>query len=204
MSDAVWFSRAMKHPTNQRPITSEIAENDLQRAIEISKFNALGKPLDASFFPSEVFGARHSLERHYQLPDLFRAGAFWVISDAAANVLRQFDLGKGAFYPVRVLKKDRQTPIKDGWFCINFGNARPLVIPAQSPVLRPGPQDRYNFSVTLGDDELSVSAEALQPPDIWVDPQLWDNFFVSHRLREALRKAKLSKSFFLTRCRIAG
>lgn len=192
----------MKHPTNLRPITSEVQETDIHRAIEVSKLNQLGAPLDGSHFPDEVFGARHSLERHYQLPDLFRAGSFWVVSQAAADILRQFDLGAGALYPVRVLKKDRTTPIKDGWYCINFGNARPLIIPDQSEGLRPGPQDRYNFSVTLADDHLVVSAAALQPPDIWVDPQLWDNFFVSHPLREALREAKLSSRFYLTRCRV--
>jgi len=193
----------MKHATNLRPITSEITENDIHRSIEISTLNQVGVPLDSSHFPDKVFGARHSLERHYQLPDLFRAGSFWVVSDAAADVLRHFDLGRGAFYPVRVLKKDRATPIRNGWFCINFGNARPLVIMEQSPALRPGPQGRYTFSPTLADDDLVVSAEALQPPDIWVDPQLWDNFFVSHGLREALRKAKLSSRFYLTRCRVA-
>jgi hypothetical protein len=193
----------MKHATNQRPITSAIQESNLQRAIEISTLNQVGAALDASHFPDEVFGARHSLERHYHLPDLFCAGAFWVVSQAAADIMHQFDLGTGSLHAVRVLKKDRVTPIGDNWFCINFGNPRPLVIPAQSERLEPGPQDRYNFPVTLADDQLVVSAEALQPPDIWVDPQLWDNFFVSHGLREALRKAKLSSRFYLTRCRVA-
>ena len=202
MANVVWVSRATVHPTNQRPITSEIGQNDIHRGIETSRLNQLGVPLDASHFPPEVFGAPHSRESHYQLPDLFRAGSFWVVSKAAADVLLQFDLGAGSLYPVRVFKKDRETPIGEGWFCMNFGNARTLVVPEQSGSIRLGPQGRYNLPVTTKDDEIAVSVEALEPPDIWVDPQLWDNFFVSDGLREALRKAKVSPRFYLTRCRV--
>src|SRR4051812_22094490 len=42
-----------------------------------------------------------------RLPNIFHAGSFWVVSKAAANVLRQFDLGAGGLYPVKVFKKDR-------------------------------------------------------------------------------------------------
>jgi hypothetical protein len=203
MSEIVWISRAIKHPTNQRPFQNDVAERDHARLIEIKQANERGEVLGPNDFPTVIFGAPHALERHYQVPDLFAAYGYWMVSEQAANVLRQFDLGQAQLRSVPVLKRDRQTPIGGNWFCLNFGNARPLVIPEQSEMLRPGPQNRYTFPVTLADDQLVVSAEALQPPDIWVDPQLWDNFFVSHGLREALRKAKLSQRFYLTRCRIA-
>lgn len=202
MSEIVWISRAMKHPSNQRPFRNDVAERDHDRLLEIGRANALGETLAPEDFPKVIFGAPHALERNYQVPDLFHAYGFWIVSDAVVDVLRQFDLGRAQLAAVPVLKRDQRTPIGGSWFCINFGNARPLVIPGQSEGLRPGPQNRYNFPITLADDQLVISAEALQPPDIWVDPQLWDNFFTSHRLREALRKAKLSSRFYLTRCRV--
>jgi hypothetical protein len=203
MSEIVWVSRALMHPTNQRPFRNDVAERDHERLIEIKQANERGEVLGADDFPAVVFGAPHALERNYQVPDLFAAYGYWLVSEPTANVLQQFDLGQAQLKAVPVLKSDRQTPIGGNWFCINFGNAKRIVLPGQSDKIRPGPQGRYNFSVTLADDQMVVSAEALQPPDIWVDPQLWDNFFVSHGLREALRKAKLSSKFYLTRCRVA-
>lgn len=121
MTGIVWISRALVHPTNQRPFRNDVAERDHDRLIEIKQANERGEVLNPDQFPTVIFGAPHALERDYQVPD----------------------------------------------------------------------------------DQVVVSAEALQPPDIWVDPQLWGNFFVSHDLREALRKAKLSSRFYLTRCRVA-
>jgi hypothetical protein len=198
----VWVSRAMKHASNLRPITSEVSQKDLHRAVEWKRRNEDGEALDVSYFPAEVFGAPHSDEKDYELPDIFRAGSFWIVSKAAADVLRQFDLGHGSLYPVRVLKKDRRTAIGDNWSCLNFGNRKSAVLPEQSEKIRMGPQNRYNLPATTKDNQVTVSAEALQGPDMWVDPQLWDNFFVSAALGRALRKAKADKGLFLTKCRV--
>jgi len=153
-------------------------------------------------FPKVIFGAPHAVESNYHVPDLFFGYGFWLVSETAANVMRQFDLGGAQLVPVQVLKKDRQTPIGGEWLCLNFGNAKSAVIPDKSAKIRMGPQNRYNLPATVKDDDVAVSAAALEPPDIWVDPQLWDNLFVSDRLRSALRKAKADKGFMLTRCRV--
>jgi len=199
----VWISRALVHPTNQRPFRNDVAERDHDRLIEIKQANERGEVLSPNQFPTVIFGAPHALERDYQVPDLFAAYGYWMVSEPTAVVLRQFDLGQAQLKSVPVLKSDRQTSIGGNWFCINFGNAKRVVLPEQSEKIRLGPQGRYNVPLTLADDQVVVSAEALQLPDIWVDPQLWCNFFISHGLREALRKAKLSSRFYLTRCRVA-
>lgn len=192
----------MVHATNQRPFRNDVAEADHDRLIQIKQANERGELLAPSDFPKEIFGAPHALERHYQVPDLFAAYGYWVVSKPAADVLRQFDLGQAQLRPVPVLKSDRRTPIGGNWYCLNFGNSKRIIIPEQSEKIDPGPQNRYTVRATLGDDQLAVSTEALQPPDIWVDPQLWNAFFVSDALAKALRKAKVSKSFFLTKCRV--
>ena len=198
----VWVSRAMKHASNQRPFRNDVAERDHDRLLEIGRANNLGEKLAPSDFPQEIFGQPYAREKDYRLPDLFHAYGYWVVSQVAADVLRQFDLGQSGFYPVRVLRNDRQTPVEGGWFSINFGNAKSAVALEQSEKIRPGAQGRYIMPVTIADDQLAVSAAALDPPDIWVDPQLWDAFFVSEELGKALRKAKIAKSFFLTKCRV--
>jgi hypothetical protein len=65
----------------------------------------------------EILSTRAASRKKYlalrmrELPDIFCAGTVWAISKAAADVLRQFDLGGGGLYPVKVFKKDQQTPV---------------------------------------------------------------------------------------------
>jgi hypothetical protein len=198
----VWVSRAMVHASNQRPFRNDVAERDHDRLIEIKQGNERGKVLASDDFPTVIFGAPHAKEKDYRVPDIFAAYGYWVLSGTAANVLRQFDLGQAQLVPVPVLKNDRKTPIGGNWFCINFANARPVLLPEESEHIRMGPQNRYNLPATTKDNQVAVSAEALQPPDIWVDPGFWAAFFVSEGLGYALRRAKVDKGFFLTRCRV--
>jgi len=52
------------------------------------------------------------------------------------------------------------------------------------------------------DDDLALTAECLNGPDIWVEKHLIRMVFVSDAVAQALRKAKLDKPFFLRRCRL--
>ena len=129
-----------------------------------------------------------------------------MVSEAAAQVLRQFDVGQGALYPTRLTKSDKETPIGEGWYCLNYGNAKETVIP-DKPIgmLRteaPG-QLFFVLSAYRKDDDLTVSRAALGSPDIWVDPRLKHGFFTSGRLARAIEEAKL-KGFYLTRYGLAG
>ena len=108
----------------------------------------------------------------------------------AAAILQRFDLGTGALYPVRVSGKDRQTPLGEGWYCINFGSRKAAFLPERSDRLRPPVGGKWRPFASLKDGEFAVSTEALNGPDIWVDPQLWDSIFFSERLGKALKKAK--------------
>jgi hypothetical protein len=198
----VWISRAMVHASNQRPFRNDVAELDHDRLIEIKQANERGELLAPNDFPKVIFGAPHAKEKDYQVPDLFAAYGYWLLSETATDVLRQFDLGQTQLISVPVLESDRRTPIGGNWFCINFANARRLLVPEESEHIRMGPQNRYNLPATTKDNQVAVSADALEPPDIWVDPEFWGAFFMSEGLGNALRRAKVDKGFFLTKCRV--
>src|SRR3954454_22843091 len=138
MSDTVWISLAMGSGTNVRRLWDSFRETETrQYSIAWGEQNDAGEPLKAESFPAEIYGAPSATESDYRLPDIFHAGSFWVVSKAAANVLRQFDLGAGGLYPVKVFKKDRQTALGDEWFCINFGNRKETVfVPESSTFMR--------------------------------------------------------------------
>jgi hypothetical protein len=54
----------------------------------------------------------------------------------------------------------------------------------------------------LQDGNVAVSPVALEGPDLWVSPPLIRIFFLSDRLTQALRAAKMSRVFGFRACRI--
>jgi hypothetical protein len=209
MSDTAWISTAPGHASNMRPFNYSFNGTDLPDiAMEWGQRNVDGQSLNGDCFPDEIYGAGNAEAKDYKLPDIFFAGSYWVVSSAAAEVLRQFDLGGGALYPVQVFKKDRETPIGEGWFCINFGNQKNVLFPQESPrmrhrYIRNGEKGWFPPFVTK-DGDVAVSSAALRGPDLWIDPNVGDAFFLSDALAKALKKAKVDKGFFLSKCRGYG
>jgi len=182
-------------------------KEDLQKHASACRAHSeAGDSLDQKCFPAEIFVAPNAKDGDYKLPDLFFAASVWAVSKAAAEVLRQFDLGGGGLYPVRVLKKDRQTEVGSEWFCINFGNRKSALVAADSTSLRERyirPREKGWFpKATIKDGDIAVSNAACSGPEIWIDPQIGDAFFLSDALGKALKKAKADKGFFLHKCRV--
>jgi hypothetical protein len=207
MSDTIWISSAPANPSNLRPLRHSFSGDDqVKNAIAWGNRNMAGEPMKAEFFPSEIYGAPHARESNYRLPNLFFAGSIWAVSKAAVDVLRQFDLGAAGLYPVKVFKKDRQTPVGGEWFCINFGNRKETVAVRESILrderwIRPGVKG-WIAKAGIKDGDIAVFKAACPGPDIWIDPQIGDAFFLSDALAVALKKAKADKGFFLHKCRV--
>ncbi|MFL9498841.1 imm11 family protein [Rhodopseudomonas palustris] len=208
MSDTVWISIAPGSGTNLRRFTHSFAESEvwLDHARVCRGRNDAGESLNQSCFPEEIFADRDARESDYRLPDIFFAGSYWAVSKAAADVLRQFDLGGGGLFPVKVLRKDRQTPVGGEWFCINFGNRKQAFrlaesVPMRETYVRNG-EKAWRLRVVLKDNDLAVSQAANNGPDIWLDPIVAAAFFLSDELGKALVKAKADKGFFLHKCRV--
>jgi hypothetical protein len=211
MSDIVWISTAPAHASNLRPFQNSFWRENSEQEQELCNTTARlksGEALSSDCFPSEIFGAPNAKENDYNLPDFFYGYGFWVLSQAAADILRQFDLGGGALYPVKVLKKDRITSVGGDWFCINFGNVKSAFLPTESPTakqryIRNG-EKGWGAPAVLQDNEFAVSSIALSGPDIWIDPLVRDAIFLSEALGKALKKVKADKGFFLKKCRVVA
>ncbi len=209
MSDYVWMSTAMGRGDKVRWITHSFSHDDSAqetRLRDIIKKIDAGLPLSADEIPDVFFGAPEATEKSYNFPHLFYAYGYWLVSKAAADVLRQFDLGGGGLYPVKVFKKDRVTPVDGEWFCINFGNVKDAFLPDESPTamlrnIRPGIKG-WVPSFVVKDGDMSVSSVALAGPSIWIDESVGSAFFLSAALGDALKKAKADKGFFLKKCRV--
>ena len=207
MSATVWISTAPGHASNMRRLKHSFSNVEQEKlGLEWARRNIDGESLTAEFFPGAIWGISSAGESDYKLPHIFRAGDVWVVSGGAAEVLRQFDIGEGGLYPVKVMKKDQVTPIGDGWFCINFGNRKSAIVPSESPnmyhdYIRNGEKGWFPRAV-LKDGDVAVAASALQGPDIWIDLDVGDAIFLSGRLAKALKKTKVDKGFFLSKCSV--
>ena len=202
MNEVVWVSDVMNDPRQMRAITTDLNEADSKRAISIERRNDAGASLKEDDFPKAVLPGSNKKGPFKRMPNLFKAGCYWVVSSRVADVLRQFDLGGGGLYPVNVYQKDRATRVDGDFYCINFGNVKRAFLPELSPLARDWPQGRRVLPWVPKDGDVAVSADAYVGPDIWVDPMLFNTFFVSDRLRSALKKAGLDGAFRLFRCRV--
>lgn len=202
MSDFVWISTAPGHASNMRPLRNDISETDPARFdVARAKIKA-GVSITVEDCPKMIFGAPHAKEKDYNLPDLFTGYGYWVVSKAAADVLRQFDMGGGGLYPVRILKNDRTTLVPGEYFCLNFGNVKDTFLPDQSEKILPFVRDIWSVMAGAKDWDLCFGIQSINGPDIWLDPKVDDAFLLSAALGLALKKAKADKGFFLKKCRV--
>ena len=199
MSDKVWASLI---PINTNRLLAMSHALDKEQAIEAEKRDEAGEPLGPEWFPVEIWTMSERSRDYARLPPIFYARSAWVVNGACAAVLRRFDLGLGALYPVRILKLDRVTPYDGEYFCLNIGNAKHAFLPAQSNRADDWPGGRWHPPYVLEDGDFAVSEAALQGPDLWVDPLIVRTLFMSEALGDALKAAKLDKPFILSSCRV--
>ena len=199
MDEQVWFCDVIQDVGLIKMVTSDMAEDDLTSAAASEEANFAGQSLGPEHFSKRIWADRDV--RKLTLPALSFCNGDWVVNAKAANVLRAYDLGGGALYPVAMLQRDKKTPLAGEWFCWNFGNVKEAFVREVSRVK----VNRYAKSIVsppddMQDGDLTVSAAALEGPDVWVDHGLENSLFVSGQLAAALRKAQLDKAFRLKRC----
>ena len=88
----VWVSRIMMDSTLIKPFSSDLFARNSKEATEAVDMNNRGFALPAERFPKELYYKKRSTKAKHQ-PDIFKGGSFWIVSEAVAGVMRQFDLG---------------------------------------------------------------------------------------------------------------
>ncbi|MEM7320163.1 MAG: DUF1629 domain-containing protein [Pseudomonadota bacterium] len=199
----IWISYSVKDPSCLKGFNSDLWPEDRKRTVDAVIRNNEGEPLGQEYFPKQMY-AKYRDKYVKKPPDLYCAGSYWCVSTACAEVLRRFDLGQGSLYPVRLFQHNRTKPVEGDYLCLNFGNQKTAVLTDQSRRIRK-PYKNHNIwqpPLALHDNDIAVSADALSGPDIWIDTQVRDAFFLSDALVQALRKAKVSRRFMLRKCTV--
>lgn len=128
---------------------------------------------------------------------------FLCVSDEIAKCFEGFDLGSGYLHRIPFLNQNGKTI--GNYSIVVFGNRREAFLPEQSPNTSKSPYSKTQWSTPFvtKDDDITVKAESVSPPDMWVDPRLLQTFFVSGRLAATLTESGHAGSLQLSRCRIS-
>lgn len=139
-------------------------------------------------------------------PDFFSADGFFLVSERCAAVFRQFDLGSGGLVPVEIYEGDCATRVPGQFFLLNFGCQKSVLMPDlmdRSYIEQFGPTLWFPRAAGKTDDAHVVNSAACEGPDLWHDPQILKMFFMSGRLADGLRAAKVARTIGMYTCRIA-
>src|SRR5437868_568655 len=127
MNELVWVSAMLAGSDLILMVNTDIDRRNTELAIEAGKLLKAGKPLPWDMCPKTIWidVDRKPVAR---MPDLFVAQSYVIVSDKSAHILRQFDLGEGALYPVEVLQNEGGTPVQGDYFTWVFGNTKQAVL----------------------------------------------------------------------------
>ncbi|BCG95304.1 hypothetical protein MesoLj131a_41680 [Mesorhizobium sp. 131-2-1] len=196
----VWASRAFMDSSRIKGFTADRLPTGMNLG-QMAELNETGERMSAEHFPKEIF-ANYPDRREKKQADLVLAAGAVVVSAACADVLKQFDLGHSSLYPIRLFQHDRKTPVEGVYFCLNIGERKGAFLREHSPLVEEFGDRTLMMPPNLHDDEVAVSPAALEGPDLWVSPPLIRIFFLSDRLTQALRAAKMGRVFGFRACRI--
>lgn len=185
---------------------AELFEGDKRRVEEILKAigqSKIGWQLTRDRFPKDNYPRpdNYPAADEQSVPQIFSSG-FTFLSEESADVVGQFDLGDGALYPTRLWHSDRVTPMPGNFFYLNVASKKDTFLPEQSSVMKKLASGKWQVARLAKDLNLVFSKEALSGPDLWFQPMLMTNFFISDPLKQALDARRLSKDWMLTRCSV--
>ena len=215
MSDHIWLSTSLARIEPDISVRADIAESNVDLTIKAITMNRKGQPISQDMCPKRIW-ARAKFDQQdgekypsrTTVPDLFTAQGYVIVSARVADIMRQFNLGEGALYPVTegVFQDDNETQIDGEYFTWNFGNTKTTFLEQYSPRVEamssPSERDWCLIDTWQADDDIAVSSAALSGPDVWVDPILFKSIFLSGPLGDALVGASLKEPLYLVRCRV--
>jgi hypothetical protein len=203
MSDYVWVSDAVHDTMLKLFVETDVNATDRDRMSEAAHLNNNGQSVPVELCPKKIWADNDAPDYERMprdnMPDLFFANRYWIVSERAAGVLRRFDLGGGALHPVTegVCLEDQVTRVPGEFYTWIQGNIKTGFLPDETPNKSPfGIAGlRWNLPTKLNDEDIAVSTAAIAGPDVWRDTVLMHAVFLSQSLGDALVAAGLKKAF---------
>ncbi|MCB1459441.1 MAG: hypothetical protein KDJ48_09295 [Nitratireductor sp.] len=185
-------------------IAPELAERSEEFLAAERAMRFEGKAMPVGCIPLKFTGAYSDSLVKPPTTGVFNVGGWMAVTEAAAAIFRQFDLGDGGLVPIEFFQNDQTTRVEGNYFILNIGAIKSAFLPKKSRRVRRNMfiKDRWSSS-DIRDLDIAIDKSALEGPDLWVDSRVYTHFFISDALGQALIDADLASGLFMSRCRIA-
>ncbi len=205
MNNTIWACDYLGKSELDSDFQAHIDTRDWQSFNRLIHMIVNGHPIEAREIPKTVQSVK---TKPGKLKHVSNMGLF-AYAPEVVDLLKNFDLGAAKFHEIEFLAKDG-APLPDlAHSYVEYGNVKTSFSIEHSRNTEELPTHNnpglVNYRYPPGyvrDDDLALTAECLNGPDIWVEKHLIRMVFVSDAVAQALRKAKLDKPFFLRRCRL--
>ncbi len=146
----------------------------------------------------------------YTEPPFISGGGYPLVSESAKAILEKFDLGETVFHPLTLMASDEtRLSTSEPYYLLNVGNKRSMgnyeALGSEGDVRAPlncrGGGIRY-LPRSDKEERLVITLEALNGPDIWLDPKVPSLLFLSDRLVTGLKSTRMDKGWGLVRCAV--
>ena len=218
MPDTVWVSSVMSDYTigNRQGIREKFYGQDWapptfqlgvapKHVLEAHWRHNSGETLERTDFPEAMYVfAENNWKR---VGDLFCAGPFYAVKGRLAEVLKDFDLGKGGLIEFPIYKADKSTRLPGPFYLLNFGAVKDSFVPSETRSKlfpsRTVERDGYDLWLTYPEDgDVALTTAALEGADLWCERKLENRLFMSGRLHDAIQAAKVKVKFRFAKVRI--
>jgi len=180
-----------------------------QAKIEVVDQYHLSKKIEPVNAPTILYA--HGFGKTVELPSFFRTqDGFVIVTEACANVLKQFRLGESVLYPLSFFDIQLNEPVNDQiYYFFNIAELRSYLRPEyctekmrkQSYIKHKGYQLFNLYHAYYTDYAIAITKEAIECDiDLWQDLELDDSIFMSDNLKQALDDAQLSDAWQLFLC----
>lgn len=153
-----------------------------------------------------VFAPKH----WSRVKDLFALEGFFAVKGKLAELLKDFDLGDGELVEFPIYEADKETPLPGPFYFLNFGSQKECFIPGEtkdaSLIVRNEAKgiEIWSAGPEPSDGDIAVSTIACAGADLWRDPRLKGEIFMSGPLHDAIEAAKLKIDFRFSKARIVN
>lgn len=180
-----------------------------QAKIEVVDQYHLSKKIEPVNAPTILYA--HGFGKKVELPSFFRTqDGFVIVTEACANVLKQFRLGESVLYPLSFFDIQLNEPVNDQiYYFFNIAELRSYLRPEYcienldklSYTKHEGYQLFNLYHADYADYAITIAKEAIEcDVDLWQDPELKTSIFMSENLKQALDDAQFSDAWQLFLC----
>ncbi len=210
--DFVYFfylNQIKKEDRTEQQIRS--MKNYVEEASQVSDLYRNISLLPNDILPATLY-TMHGEKKDVILPDFFKVGGgYLIMSEAFANVLKSCRLGKTQIIPIRFFDLFHNEYVNETtYYLLNVAEKYQYFLPE---LTEPKPFFQYKkngidvyFSAIKQEmhDNYIYSSRALScPVDLWGDPALSGDLYISEPLMEALKQAGFTKIVNLWECQLA-